>query len=107
MHINANANRELGNESGSAIGIRSSEIDLSDKIIDSLLGPMVLLTRTYAEIGYNSKGEEIILRTATETIPMQALVAASFPEQGLPENCRLVRSSIDFGAVLDQWGSSM
>lgn len=101
--INANINKELGDDdTGASVDLDS----MSSATVASILGPVVRLTRTYQKIGYNSFGNEIVLYERTETIDIEALVAATLVDYGLDPDCRVIRSSIDFGNVLDQWGGS-
>ena len=105
--INTNLNKELGDDDpGEPISEDNIDEVLPYTTIASVLGPVIKLTRTYQKIGYNSLGKEIVVYEHTETIDVEVLVATTLVNYGLDPDCRVVRSRIDFGNVLDQWGGS-
>lgn len=93
--IDSSLNRELG-----------SDANDHESGVDSVLGPVVKLHRTYIKVGHNALGKEIAVYTRYETVDLPALVAAMMPDYGLDDDCRVIRSRIEFGDVLDQWGGS-
>ena len=93
--VNSSLNRELGND------VHDDESD-----VDSMLGPVVRLHRTYIKVGHNQNGDEVAVYTRSETVDLPALVAVMMPDYGLDDDCRVIRSRTEFGDVLDQWGGS-